>query len=101
MEREEGWRIRDPGCRRVEAGGNLPLRVLIRRREHTHTCTSTRIHAPGHQQPLGAGMLLGSTGIPGGLGRGGWHRGAALPAHIWAALKAEPLPWASGFQTPA
>lgn len=82
-------------------GGNLPLRVLICRGEHAHMCTSTRIRAPVRQQPLGTGMLFWGADVSGGLGRGSWHRGAAFPAHIWAALKAELLPWASGFQTPA
>lgn len=101
MEKEEGWRIHDPDCQWIEAGGNLPLRVLICRGEHAHTCTSTRIRAPVRQQPLGTGMLFWGADVLGGLGRGGWHRGAAFPAHIWAALKAKLLPWASGFQTPA
>lgn len=52
------------------AGGNLPLRVLIRGGEHAHTCVSTRVHAVVHQQPLGTGMLFWGTGVLGSLGRG-------------------------------
>lgn len=99
MAEEEGGRRRRDGGSVIPAGievGGSASPSSDPCGEHTHM---------EHMDPCScAPAALGCS--PGGLefrglGRGGWHRGAALPAHIWAALKAELLPWASSSQTPA
>lgn len=81
----------------------VPVGVCLSRRR---LCRGGRADAcgcsylgPGKGRPQAHGVW--------GAG-GGWltfwqgalaQRGSAFTVHIWAALRAEPLPWASGFQT--